>query len=210
MKPKGEPLQPYLTQRILRGGSVNMCKLFGITRVALAIFLILIISEHTDSSPQRRFSVTTKSPNGRYVVRFSDERSPGSGAGKLWGRITIRDLHAGTERTARVADGQRDQGIFEGFTLYEQANAWSPDGLYLAYWDDQCQEDSSVPGGAVCHLHEIRFLSIQRLPGCTNELVLSRYAFGGWARGRPHTILEILINDDGQSVRRSPCVVTND
>lgn len=183
-----------------------MIKLFRVTSITfLAAVLILIISQQANSSQSRGNSVTTKSPNGRFAVRFSDERSDPGSAGKLWGRVTVRDLQTGIERTVRVAQGQRGRGIFEGFSLQEQSGAWSPDGLYLAYWDDQCQDEPSVPGGAICHLHEIRFLSMQRTLGCREELVLGRYAFGGWARGQPHTILEILINEDGQTVPRSPC-----
>jgi hypothetical protein len=182
-----------------------MIKLFRISSITfLAAVLILIISQATSSQP-RNNSATTKSPNGRFAVRFLDERSGSGNAGKLWGRVTVRDLQSGIERTVRVAQGQRGRGIFEGFSLYEQSAAWSPDGLYLAYWDDQCQDEPAVPGGAICHLHEICFLSMQRTLGCREELVLSRYAFGGWARGQSHTILEILINEDGQTVPRSPC-----
>ena len=183
-----------------------MIKLFRITRIIfLAAVLILNISQHANSSQSRNNSVTTKSPNGRFAVRFSDERSDPGSAGKLWGRVIVRDLQTGIEKTVRVAQGQRGRGIFEGFSLYEQSGAWSPDGLYLAYWDDQCQDEPSLSGGAICHLHEIRFLSMQRTVGCRAELVLSRYAFGGWASGQPHTILEVLINEEGQTVPRSAC-----
>ena len=155
-------------------------------------------------------TVTTTSPNGRYSVRFSDKRSDNNDAGDLWGRLTVRDLKTGAERTARVAAGQRGKGVFEGFSPAEQSNAWSPDGLYLAFWDNQCNDEPAVPGGVICHLHEVRFLGMRRWSDCREELELGRYAFAGWVRDQPHTVLEILINEDGQRVPRSPCVVAKD
>jgi hypothetical protein len=154
--------------------------------------------------------ILVKSPNRRYEVRFSDERSDSPAAGKLWRKIIVHDLIRGTERIARVAEGQRGNGVFEGFGLYETTQAWSPDGLYLAYWDNYCQDEGSVPGGVVCHLHEVHFLNMNALSACGEELVLSRYAFGGWARGQPHSVLEILINEAGEKVQRLPCADRKD
>lgn len=153
--------------------------------------------------------IRVKSPNRRFEVRFSDPRSDSTEAGKLWGKISVRDVKAGTERTARLAEGARGKGVFEGFGLHENAQAWSPDGLYLAYWDNYCQEEGSVPGGVVCHLHEVHFLNMNTTSACP-ELVLSRYAFGGWARGEAHNVLEILINEAGQKVKRLPCANQKD
>jgi hypothetical protein len=178
-------------------------KLF-IRRAGITLITVLLSGISGHPAP-RHNSVTLKSPNGRYAVRFSDKRSDNS-AGDLWGKVTIRDLRTGRELTGRVAAGQRGQGIFEGFSLAEQSNVWSPDGLYLAYWDNQCQDEPSVPGGAICHLHEIRFLSLQQPARCRDELVLGRYAFAGWVRDQPHTVLESLTNEDGQSVPRPPCI----
>ena len=148
------------------------------------------------------------SPNRRYEVQFSDPRPAFiNERGKLWGTITVRDLRTQTERPARVAAGQAGRGIFEGFSPYETREAWSPDGLYLVYWDDYCMEEGSVPGGIVCHLHEIRFLSMEPDPECREELVLDRYAFGGWAPAQGHTVFETLVNEAGQKVQRRPCAL---
>lgn len=155
-------------------------------------------------APRNR-AVTTVSPGRRYAVRFSDERSDGNAAGKLWGTMSILDLQAGDERTARVAEGLRGSGVFEGFSRFESSQAWSPDGMYMAYWDGQCQDEPSVPGGVVCHLHEVHFLKMTTDSSCRENLVLSRYAFSGWARGQAHTVLEVLINEDGQKAQRLPC-----
>jgi hypothetical protein len=176
------------------------------TRITLVVVLLLSIIGHvTWSAPAPNSGVTIKSPNGRYVVRFSEQRSDNV-AGDLWGKVTVRDLRTGRRLIGRVAEGQRGRGVFEGFSPSEQSNAWSPDGLYLAYWDNQCQDEPAVPGGAICHLHEIRFLSLQRPAACREGLVLGRYAFAGWVRDRPHTVLENLVNEDGQSVSRQPCI----
>ena len=177
----------------------------GITIITV---VLLGLSGHSAGATPNN-SVTIKSPHGRYAVRFSDQRSDNR-AQDLWGTVTIRDLRTGRESNGRVAAGKRGQGIFEGFSLAEQANAWSPDGLYLVYWDNQCQDEPAVPGGVICHLHEIRFLNLRQPAGCRQELVLGRYAFAGWVRDQPHTILESLTNEDGQSVSRSPCVDARD
>jgi hypothetical protein len=177
---------------------------------ATAIALSLGVGQRTPQRETPGKMISVKSPNRRYEVRFSDQRSDSPIAGKLWGKITVHDLRQGTEQTARVAEGQRGNGIFEGFSLYETAQAWSPDGLYLAYWDNYCQDERSVPGGVVCHLHEVHFLNMNTVSACREELVLSRYAFGGWARGRSHSVLEILINEAGQKVQRLPCVGRKD
>jgi len=34
--------------------------------------------------------------------------------------------------------------------------------------------------------------------------VLSRYAFGGWAHGHGHTILEIINEEDGRKAKNPP------
>jgi hypothetical protein len=150
-------------------------------------------------------SVTMVSPNRRYAVRFADERSDGGGADKLWGTITVRDLSTGRERTARAVEGARSKGIFEAFSQYDDSKPWSPDGFYLAYWDDYCLDEAGVSAGVICHLHEIHLLSMKTDPICRKELVLDRYAFGGWVRGRHHTLMAILINEDGRKTRRLPC-----
>jgi hypothetical protein len=121
----------------------------------------------------------------------------------------VRDLKTGKERIARVAEGQRGRGIWEGFTVYEPRDAWSPDGLYLVYWDDRCMDEGSVPGGIVCHLHELRFLSLEPDSACGEELVLGRYTFGGWAPGQSHMVLETLVNEAGEKVQRLPCAHRN-
>jgi hypothetical protein len=177
---------------------------------AIAIALSLGVGQRTTQRETPGKMISVKSPNSRYEVRFFDERSDSPAAGGLWGKITVHDLIRGTEQIARVAEGQRGNGIFEGFSLYETAQAWSPDGLYLAYWDNYCQDEGSVPGGVVCHLHEVHFLNMNSVSACREELVLSRYAFGGWARGQPHRVLEILINEAGQKVQRLPCAGRRD
>ncbi|PYS59736.1 MAG: hypothetical protein DMF74_20580 [Acidobacteria bacterium] len=162
---------------------------------------------HLNSFATPDSSITEVSPNGRYAVRFSSERSDDKGADKLWGTIIVRDLRTGRERTSRTANGDRGKGIFEAFDQYDDSRPWSPDGLYLAYWDDYCVAEPGVSGGVVCHLHEIHFLRMNARPLCREELVLDRYAFGGWARGSGHTILEILMNEEGgRKARRFPCV----
>jgi hypothetical protein len=161
-------------------------------------------------SESSRKIIVIKSPNRRYEVRFTEQRSDAPLVGRLWGKITVRDLTHGTERIAQVANGQRGNGVFEGFGLLEKAQSWSPDGLYLAYWRNYCQDEGSVPGGVVCHLHEVHFLSMKTAPACREELVLSRYAYGGWDRGQPHSALEILINEAGQEVQRLPCADRKD
>jgi hypothetical protein len=176
---------------------------------ATAIALSPGVEQRTTQRETPGKMISAKSPNSRYEVRFSDQRSDSPLADKLWGKIIVHDLTRGTEQTARAAEGQRGNGIFEGFSLYETAQAWSPDGLYLAYWDNYCQDEGSVPGGVVCHLHEVHFLNVQTM-SCPEELVLSRYAFGGWARGQKHTVLEILINEAGQEVQRLPCAGRRD
>ena len=172
---------------------------------ATAIALSLGVGQGTTPRETPGKVIPVKSPNRRYEVRFSDQRSDSPIAGTLWGKITVHDLIQNTELTARVAEGQRGNGIFEGFSLYETAQAWSPDGLYLAYWDNYCQDEGSVPGGVVCHLHEVHFLNMKTVSACQEELMLSRYAFGGWVRGQAHSVLEILINEAGQKVQRLPC-----
>jgi hypothetical protein len=181
--------------------------------LSISCFLVLVAlssgARSRTRQPNRRTtsesSVTMVSPNRRYAVRFADERSDGRGAGKLWGTITVRDLSTGKERTARTAEGERSKGIFEGLSQYDDSDAWSPDGFYLAYRDDYCLDEAGVSAGVICHLHEIHILSMKADPTCRAELVLDRYAFGGWMRGRRHTLLEILINKDGQKVKRLPC-----
>jgi hypothetical protein len=188
---------------------LKFLSLLSATSLALSLGIGLR-TVHTGFSESPGKMILVKSPNHRYEVRFSDQRSDSTGVGTLWGKITVRDLKQGTERTARVAEGQRGNGVFQGFGLHESAQAWSPDGLYLAYWDDYCQDEGSVPGGVVCHLHEMHFLRMNAVPACREELTLSRYAFGGWARGQAHTILEILINEAGQKVQRLPCLDRKD
>jgi hypothetical protein len=183
--------------------------MLNVIKVILVLTALILGASGQDRQPDslstRDDAITIASSNRRYAVRFSDGRSEGNQSGKLWGTITVRDLHTHKERTVRVAEGDRGEGIFEGFSIYEGPDAWSPDGLYLVYWDDYCMNEPAVPGGVVCHLHEIRFLSMKPSPLCREELVLSRYAFGGWYRGRAHTVLEILINEVGQKVKRLPC-----
>jgi hypothetical protein len=175
-------------------------------------FLIVLISSaspqttRSNSFATSDSSVTEVSPNGRYGVRFSNAQSDDKGAGKLWGTIIVRDLKTGRERTARTANGERGKGVFESFSEYHDSTAWSPDGFCFAYWNDYCVDEPGVSGALVCHLHEIHFLRMRTDPPCQDELVLSRYAFGGWARGHAHTILEILINEDGRKAKRLPCV----
>jgi WD40-like Beta Propeller Repeat len=155
------------------------------------------------SAPLHDDAVNMASPDGRYLVRFSTARSDGKEAGKLWGTITVRDLHTRQERTARVAAGKRGAGVFEGFSLYEGSAAWSPDGLYVAYYQDACIDEPGVGGGVVCHLHEIRFLRMRRQTLCPDDLALDRYGFGGWVRGRAHTLWEI--DAEGRRVKRTLC-----
>jgi len=187
-----------------------MAKFLSISGFLLLVALILCASPQT-RQPRRRANskllVTMVSPNGRYAVRFSSEQSNDKGTDKLWGAIIVRDLRTGRERTARIANGDRRKGIFESFGQYDDSLPWSPDGLYLAYWDDYCLDEPGAAARAVCHLHEIHFLRMSARPLCREELVLSRYAFGGWAHGHGHTILEILINEeDGRKAKKLPCV----
>src|SRR4051812_43797657 len=89
----------------------------SITRIA-APGLLLLLTAAPYSAQSRDLNI--KSPNHRYAVRFSDPRSDAADAGRLWGRITVRDLQTGRETTTRVAAGQRGQRNFEGFSRYEQ------------------------------------------------------------------------------------------
>jgi hypothetical protein len=184
-----------------------MSKLLNIIRLLSlsAAFISGALPQGTQpgSAPLHDDAVKLASPDGRYVVRFSAARSDGKEAGKLWGTITVLDLHTGQERTARVAAGKRGAGVFEGFSLYEGHGAWSPDGLYIAYYQDSCIDEPGVEGGVVCHLHEIRFLRMRRQPLCRDDLTLDRYGFGGWVRGRAHTVWEI--NAEGRRVKRTLC-----
>ncbi|HVG34846.1 MAG TPA: hypothetical protein VM911_17380 [Pyrinomonadaceae bacterium] len=148
-------------------------------------------------------AVVVTSPDGRYVARFSAARSEGKEDGKLWGSIAVRDLRTGLERILRSAAGQRGKGVFEGFSLYDDANAWSPDNLYLAYYQNSCIDEPAVEGGVVCHVHEIRFLQLKQKPLCVEEITLGRYGFGGWVRGRAHTPWEI--DAEGRRVKRNLC-----
>ncbi len=152
--------------------------------------------------------VQLKSPNGRFLVRFSQARSDGDNVGKLWGKITIQDLTKGEERWVLSAEGSRGDDPFQAFSIYDDTEAWSPDGLYLAYWDDACINESAVEGGVVCHSHSIRFLAMDATQVCAKELILDRYGFGGWVKGRAHTLWEVVTKDDGSngSVKRNPCV----
>lgn len=184
-----------------------MSRLLSVNVIAFLVVLISSASPQLNQSSSFATSdsfVTEISLNGRYAVRFSNTQSDDSGAGKLWRTILVKDLKTGSERTARTADGDRRKGIFEAFSPFEESYAWSPDGLYLAYWDDYCLDEVGASAGVICHLHEIHILSMKADPLCRAELVLSRYAFGGWARGRHHTILEILINEDERKVKKSP------
>jgi len=184
-----------------------MSKLLSPGRVTLiAVALIFSGSQRSAGTIFQNQQVVRVSPNRRYEVRFSEPRPAFiNQRGKLWGTITVRDLRTQKERTARVAAGQAGRDIFEGFSVYETRDQWSPDGLYLVYWDNQCMEEGSVPGGIVCHLHEIHFLGMEPDSTCREELVLGRYTFGGWAPGQAHTVLETLVNEAGQKVQRSPC-----
>jgi hypothetical protein len=148
-------------------------------------------------------AVEVTSPDGRYAVRFSAARSEGKEPGKLWGTITVRELRTGLERIVRSAAGHRGTGVFEGFSLYDEANAWSPDNLYLAYYDDSCIDEPAVESGVVCHMHEIRFLHVKQKALCVEEITLGRYGFGGWVRGRAHTVWEI--NAEGRKGKRNLC-----
>lgn len=181
---------------------LNIIKLLSLT----AALITCAVAQGTQSvsAPLKDNAVNLTSPDHRYVVRLSDARSDGKEAGKLWGTITVRDLHTGHERTARLAAGKRGAGVFEGFSLYEGSGAWSPDGLYIAYYQDSCIDEPGVEGGVVCHLHEIRFLRMTLQPLCRDDLTLDRYGFGGWVRGRAHTLWEI--NAEGRKVKRPLCV----
>jgi len=187
-----------------------MSKLLSMKLITFLVVLISSASPQTSRSNSfatSDSSVTRVSPNRRYAVRFSRELSNDKGADRLWGTIIVRDLRTGRERTARTANGDRGKGIFESFGEFDDSRPWSPDGLYLAYWDYYCLDEPGAPGGVVCHLHEIHFLRMNARPLCREELVLSRYAFGGWAHGHGHTILEILINEeDGRKAKKLPCV----
>ncbi len=165
----------------------------------LAAFLLISNSEQ-NAKPNRDEAIEIPSPNRRFIVRFSEPRSDEKG--KLWGMITVRDLRAGRERIARRTAGARGEGNFEGFFPLDLPRAWSPDGLFLAYRDDFCADEPGVKGGVVCHIHEIRFLSMNPLPPDMEDLVLGRYSFAGWTGH--HTVLEILINEDGRKVKRNP------
>ena len=156
------------------------------------------------AAPRGTETMTCRSPNRRFVVHFSQPRSEGPDA--LWGLVSVRDLRSGQARIVRRAAGRRGAGHFEGFQPLDRPDAWSPDGLFLAYTNAFCTDAPEAPGGIVCHLHDIRVLSVRPLPPHTATLSLGRYAFGGWKR--PHTVLEILVNGDGRSVPRNPTQMT--
>lgn len=139
----------------LRCRRIMFSRLFAVA----IIFSLTAINFDAAASPDS--AVTLNSPNHRYAVRFSDPRSDSDDAGRLWGKISVCDLKTGAERTARVASGQRKQGNFEGFSVYDERAAWSPDSLYLAFWVDSCQNEPAVSAGVVCHLHEVHFLSMR-------------------------------------------------
>jgi hypothetical protein len=181
---------------------LNIVKLLSLLAV-FASFTSAQEGESPGSLSLQDDAVKVTSPDGRYLVRFFAARSDGVEAGKLWGKIAVRDLRTGRERTLRSATGQRGAGVFEGFSLYEDSTAWSPDGLYLAYFEDSCIDEPGVESGVVCHLHEIRFLQLKEQPPCRDELALGRYDFGGWVRGRAHTLWEI--NAEGRKVKRNLC-----
>lgn len=172
----------------------------NIIKIMVMAALFFNPSTEQNASPKIDDAIEIRSPNRRFIVRFSEPRS--DEPVELWGMITVRDVRDGRERIARVAAGRRGEGTFEGFSPLDLPDAWSPDGLFLAYWDDFCADEPGVKSGVVCHLHEIRFLSMNSLPPDTEELSLGRYSFGGWAG--PHTVLEILINEDGRKVKRNP------
>ncbi len=62
---------------------------------------------------------------------------------------------------------------------------------YLAFWKIACIDESAVPSGAICHLHEIVFLPMFADRKNSSELVLGRYEFLGWALGHSHTVLVV-------------------
>jgi hypothetical protein len=180
---------------------LNILKSFSFLAVLTSIAAAQGLATNSLSLSEDAVEVT--SPNGRYLVRFSAARSEGKASGKLWGTITVRDLRTGLERIVRSAAGQRGTGVFEGFSLYDQSNAWSPDNLYLAYYQDSCIGEPAVESGVVCHVHEIRFLQLKQKPLCLEEIMLGRYGFGGWVRGRAHALWEIM--PEGQRVKRNLC-----
>ena len=90
--------------------------------------------------------------------------------------------------------------MFEGFNVYDDSIAWSPDNLYLVYYQNSCIEEPAVESGVVCHLHEIRFLQLRQKPLCLEEITLGRYGFGGWVAGRAHTLWEV--DAEGRRVKR--------
>jgi hypothetical protein len=148
------------------------------------------------------------SPNGRFEALFETMGKRGQ-PDQLWNALSARDVGTGETGTRRIAAGARAAGtIFEIFLPFgsddapDDTEAWSPDGNYLAYWDDFCIEEPNVPGGVVCHSHEIHFLRMLPVRAGDRELVLSRYEFGGWVRGQPHTVLQL--DSEGHHKRRRP------
>lgn len=172
----------------------------NIIKIMLMAALFFSPNSEQNASPNRDDSIEIRSPNSRFIIRFSEPRSDVSG--ELWGMITVRDVRDGRERIARRAAGRRGEGNFEGFSPLDLPDTWSPDGLFLAYRDSFCADEPGVNGGVVCHLHEIHFLSMNLLPPDTQELALGRYAFGGWLW--PHTVLEIPADGEGRQVKRNP------
>ena len=191
--------------RIRKDGIIKLESLRpkGQTNILKTFFLVALIfgfSTGQNASTKPDDTLEIRSPNRRFIVRFSEPQS--DEPGELWGMITVRDVRAGRERIVRRAEGRRGEGNFESFSPLDPPDAWSPDGLFLAYWDDFCADEPAVKGGVVCHIHEIRFLSMNPLPPDTEELSLGRYSFGGWSGH--HTVLEILVNEDGRKVKRNP------
>src|SRR5258708_22447877 len=114
----------------------------------LAALAFAAIAHHSQAAtPPRTQDTVLASSNRRYTVRFSGARSDGDGPGKLWGAISVRDRRTGRDTVVRVANGDRGKGNFEAFSLFEDSRAWSPDGLFFAYWDDSCTDKPAVPGG---------------------------------------------------------------
>jgi hypothetical protein len=164
----------------------------------LAATLLLIVTAAPASDPDR---VDVYGPGHRYVVRFAEPRSDGDEPGRLFGVVSVLDTRTGRWRTVRTADGRRGDGIFEGFSIYDDLPAWSPDGRYLAYWDDYCVDEPAVAGGVVCHTHDVHVLELDRAGSAADEVVLGRYEFGGWVAGRPHSLWQLDINSGAKRIR---------